>query len=185
MMYFASDMMFGDEIIACKRHFSSADEMNSKIVDNWNKTVYDSDIVYILGGVGDLSYLNSLCGIKNLMLSDMEDKYVDSYLNSISSQRDRIYDYDMYSKHLESTYGVSNVHYSKSILKKRYTGKLARLTTLADFKRDDIPVIVGGIGNEYQRLFKTGVNSNIFVNGMYPISDIEVEGLLKHVDKLI
>jgi calcineurin-like phosphoesterase family protein len=51
MLFFTSDLHFGhDKIIkACRRPFSSIEEMNAKLIENWNATVGTHDEVYILG----------------------------------------------------------------------------------------------------------------------------------------
>ncbi len=51
MLFFTSDLHFGHEKIikACRRPFSSVEEMNGKLVENWNATVGAHDEVYILG----------------------------------------------------------------------------------------------------------------------------------------
>lgn len=49
--FFTSDTHFGHENIIkfCKRPFSSVEEMNEALVENWNKVVSDTDTVFHLG----------------------------------------------------------------------------------------------------------------------------------------
>lgn len=184
MVYYVSDLFFGDNDVARRRHYSTYDEMSNIIVSNWNKIVCDTDTVYILGGVGDFSFLKSLNGEKILILSKSEQEHMMKYVSGISTTRDSEYDAEMYSWYLKSEYGISNVCYSGRLIHKNYSGRLVRMLT--DIPDDSSTVtIFGGINNEYQRLFKNGVNSNIFMNGMYPISEVEVEELIKHIDDLI
>ncbi len=51
MIYFTSDLHFYHENIIkhANRPFNNADEMNSVLIKNWNKTVSDQDSIYILG----------------------------------------------------------------------------------------------------------------------------------------
>lgn len=53
MIYFTSDQhFFHDKIIKfANRPFYDADEMNKKLIQNWNNTVTHDDSVYILGDV--------------------------------------------------------------------------------------------------------------------------------------
>jgi calcineurin-like phosphoesterase family protein len=185
MVFYVSDMCFGDEFIARKRHYSSAQVMSESIVSNWNSVVCNTDTVYILGGVGDFDFLRSLNGEKILILSEQEDKHMKEYVSCVSTNRDEEYDAEMYSWYLKSNYGVSNVIYSRKIIRKSYSGKIMRLTTQYTPIRDITFTIIGGMNNEYQRLFRCGLNSNIFMNGMYPISEVEVEELEKYIKNLI
>ena len=184
MIYYVSDMFFGNEYIAKRRHFSSVDDMNNLIVSNWNKVVCSDDTVYILGGVGDFNFLNSLSGEKILVMSDHEEDHFLSYVNGISPNRNKEYDYEMYEWHLVDIYGIKSLVMSKRIVKKNYAGRTIRLATEYSVTRDTIPSIIGGV-NEYQRLFKGGLNSNIFVNGYYPISDVEAEELLRKMKDIL
>lgn len=53
MNYFISDLHFGHNNILKydSRPFQNTDEMDEKIISNWNDTVTDNDDVYILGDV--------------------------------------------------------------------------------------------------------------------------------------
>lgn len=58
----------------CNRPFSSIEEMNEKIIENWNKTVQPGDIVYHLGDFGyDYKIANRLIGRKRLILGNHDD----------------------------------------------------------------------------------------------------------------
>ncbi len=184
MVYFVSDMFFGNIDVAKRRHFSSSSEMDSLIVSNWNKVVTSNDTVYILGGVGSFDYMSILAGEKILIMSEYERDHFLSYVNSISSNRDDDYDYEMYESYLEFEYGIKSLIKSGRVIKKNYTGRVIRLTTDYIKFRDLIPSIIGAT-NEYQRVFSDGVNSNIFLNGYYPISDLEVEELLRNKGNLL
>lgn len=185
MVYYASDLLFGDETVARKRHYLNATDMNNSIVANWNRVVCDADTVYIIGGIGDFSFIKSLNGDKHLIMSDSERVHMSEYVSTITPNRDEEYDADIYSWYLKSDFGISNVSYSGRIVRKTYSGKLVRLTTCRDCVGNGVFSVVGGLGNEYQRLFSNGLNSNIFVNGMFPISEVEVEELEKYIKNLL
>lgn len=55
MIYLISDLHLDHKNIIkyCNRPFSSVEEMNGAIIDNWNEVVKESDFVYL---VGDLAF---------------------------------------------------------------------------------------------------------------------------------
>lgn len=78
MVYFIADTHFYQFSIIpyCKRPFSSVEEMNEKLINNWNNVVSNQDIVYFLGdfGFSDQSRLrdiaNRLNGYKIIILGN-------------------------------------------------------------------------------------------------------------------
>ena len=53
-IFFIADLHFDDENIMNyeSRPFSTADEMNAAIIENWNRVVGKDDTVYLLGDIG-------------------------------------------------------------------------------------------------------------------------------------
>ena len=53
MIYFTSDLHFYHEKIIhhCRRPFADVQDMNERLIENWNRTVGPDDEVYILGDV--------------------------------------------------------------------------------------------------------------------------------------
>lgn len=53
-LWFTSDLHLGHENIIkyCHRQFETIDEMDEKIIENWNSVVHKNDTVFILGDVG-------------------------------------------------------------------------------------------------------------------------------------
>ena len=56
--YYIADTHFGHAKIIelCSRPFENVEEMDTRLIENWNKTVTDEDTVYILG---DFAFKNS------------------------------------------------------------------------------------------------------------------------------
>lgn len=68
-IFFTSDTHFGHKNIIkyCNRPFSSIDEMNEKLIENWNKVVSENDIVFHLGDFalgGSILYSKILSRLK-------------------------------------------------------------------------------------------------------------------------
>ena len=177
MVFYVSDMFFDNIKVSLNRHYSSVEDMNSDILERWNRVVSKDDTVYILGGVGNFEYIPSLNGSKILVMSDYERDTFMRYVESISDVRDEEIDYMMYETYRQETYGIKNLRASGKVIKKNYAGRIIRMQTGSVDKKNGIFNIAGAIGS-YQRMFDNGINCNIFVNGMYPISDTEIEELI-------
>lgn len=85
MNYYISDLHLGHENIIklTNRPFNSIEEMNAKLISNWNKVVKDEDNVYI---IGDLFYkskdniediLKILKGNKYLIIGNHDKEWLD------------------------------------------------------------------------------------------------------------
>lgn len=185
MVYYVSDMYFDCEDKAKARHFSSVSDMNNLIISNWNRIIYPTDEVYILGGIGNFDYLNSLNGEKIIVMSDNETEHFLRYIESVSSDRNEDIDYEIYEDYLKSQYNIKRLCKSGKVTKKLYSGRLVKLCTKRIKTRDNTPEIIGGI-NDLQRMFSpTGINSDILVNGYFPLSELDIEDLLHSFSKLI
>lgn len=90
-IFVISDTHFGHANIIkyCSRPFSSVEEMNEQLVDNWNKVVKTNDIVYHLGDVyfgENGKVLERLKGRKRLILGNHDvgkDKYLQNNFQKI------------------------------------------------------------------------------------------------------
>lgn len=85
MIYFTSDTHFNQQrtLELSKRPFETLEEMNTTLINNWNKTVKPEDTVYHLGDFGDITYREHLNGRVILLTGNYELKdYTYSELNS-------------------------------------------------------------------------------------------------------
>ncbi len=95
MNYYISDMHFGHKSILklCERPFSSVEEMDEAIIENWNKRVKCNDTIYILGDIAwEKSkapfYLSRLSGRKILVRGNHDavwDEGADAYFKGVYS----------------------------------------------------------------------------------------------------
>lgn len=105
-VYFISDTHFGSEklIKIENRPFSSVDEMNYAIINNWNQTVGKDDTVIHLGDVAyeDIDYfklshiINQLNGHKILIMGNHDKYTTKKYWESVFHE---VYDYPIIYNH--------------------------------------------------------------------------------------
>lgn len=89
IVYFISDTHFWHNPIVqyCNRPFSSIQDMNEKLIENWNNTVKDEDIVYFLGDfcLGNNNQAREICnrlkGYKIIVLGNHDDGGIEHWLN--------------------------------------------------------------------------------------------------------
>lgn len=78
MILFTSDLHLGhaNVIKHCDRPFTSADEMDEALIENWNRRVHNTDTVYIIGDLmfrtrkHPADYLDRLHGKKALIIGN-------------------------------------------------------------------------------------------------------------------
>ena len=83
MTYFISDLHLGHSNILelCRRPFGSIEEMDAKIIENWNRRVKKKDVVYIIGDViwdkrRVAYYMEQLAGKKILITGNHDSTWV-------------------------------------------------------------------------------------------------------------
>lgn len=86
MIYYTADTHFGHENIIklCNRPFTSIEDMNDALIDNWNKKVGGNDTVYI---IGDMFYkcpdaeniLKNLKGKKHLIIGNHDGSWLTKF----------------------------------------------------------------------------------------------------------
>jgi len=97
VIYYTADQHFGHSNIIrfCDRPFTTVGEMDEALINNWNDTVSDNDIVYILGDLMFRSdkhatyYIDKLRGTKHLILGNHDHKWIKNcnlqkYFKSVS-----------------------------------------------------------------------------------------------------
>jgi calcineurin-like phosphoesterase family protein len=83
MLYFTSDLHFGHEnLLQSRTSFSAIEEMDERLIQNWNKKVEKRDEVYILGDFSFRAkksihtYLKRLNGKKHLIIGNHDGKWM-------------------------------------------------------------------------------------------------------------
>lgn len=91
-VFFAADTHFDDASIIRyeNRPFENAAAMNEAIIENWNNVVSEDDEVFLVGDVGNTSYVEKLNGIKYLIKGNHDTLPDEEY---IKSGFVKVYDY--------------------------------------------------------------------------------------------
>lgn len=96
-VYVIADLHLGHSNLAVERGFSTVEEHDNLIIDNWNKIITKNDTVWILGDITmekDLyeQYLPKLKGMKNVILGNHDmPQHIPSmlkYVNKIAGMFD-------------------------------------------------------------------------------------------------
>lgn len=185
MLFYTSGLYFGNENVAKRRHFREVSTMNNRIIENWNSLITPEDKVYILGGVGEFDFLLSLNGEKVLMFSNDESEFYIKYISSLTTNLEDDFNQEMFEVYVRNIFYIEKVLFNKSTLVKDYTGNVVRLTIDEKAAKSSANFVVAGSIGERQRMFEGGVNSNIFVNGMFPLSEVDVQNLIHSKEKLM
>ena len=179
MLFFTSGLFFDNNTVSRRRHFRDSSEMNRVIIENWNKVVCGSDKVYILGGVGEFGYLPELSGEKRILISKSEYSFFESYVNGVTDVHDEAYDREMFETYVMQSYDVrGGVSFFPVQYSKLYSGRSVALSTngsLSSF--DGYYNILGNIG-DFQRVISNGINVDLSVNMLYPVSEVDIEDLI-------
>src|SRR5690554_6252037 len=84
-IYITSDLHFGHKKIYPLRGFSSIEEHNNTIIDNWNSIINKRDSTFILGdiafGATNIKLLNKLNGYKKLILGNHDSYNIKNYID--------------------------------------------------------------------------------------------------------
>lgn len=183
MLFFTSGLWLDDEKMAVKRKFVNANDMNRCIIQRWNKVVTEEDTVYILGDVGEFGYLKELHGDKIILMANSDMKLYHTYIESISDSRDESYDKEMFDVYVSNEYKVNHIQYHKRCMKRIYSGRILMLTT--DYTNYKSPEMfnLANLG-EYLKAGKHYLNVTTSMNYMTPVSEVEVEGIIKKAGNL-
>lgn len=178
LIYFTSDLFFGNNEISSYRGFNSVDSMNKLIISRWNSTVSNNDTVYILGGIGDFNFINMVNGHKILIMSDKEESYYNAYISSVSSGVDDMIDREMFDAYVCSNFSIDRVIFSNRIICTLSDGKIVVLTSDIENKYSmDFFNIAGNMG-DLKKFFDDGYNVNTGINYYCPVSENTILGLI-------
>lgn len=139
MKFYTADTHFGHSNIINfeNRPFSSVEEMDAKLITNWNRKVKSKDDIYILG---DFCYYRNPDEVSNLLSKLNGHKHLivgnhDQFLNRAEFDRnlfDSIKDIDIVHESLAgNNYGIVLCHYPIQVWYKQHYGYLHFYRTCA------------------------------------------------------
>ena len=174
--FYTSDTHFGSEraLTLSKRPFKSVDEMNWKIIENWNNRVHPNDKIYHLGDFGELWPVQYLNGEIFLIEGNYEKDEIiknNEYKKILEKYFDKIY---------EEPFINDDFDFSKKILcheplegLKLYN--IIKYKKIPDYK--NINFILFGHIHGRQKIKEFGIDVGTDANNYYPLSEEEVQFL--------
>ena len=175
-IFYTSDSHFNSEraLTLSKRPFKSVDEMNWKIIENWNNYVHPNDKVYHLGDFGELWPVKYLNGEIILIEGNYEKDEINKnseYKKILENTFDKIYDTPIISDDFD---------FSKKILCHEPLDGLKLYNKINYEKIPDnknINFILFGHIHGRQRIKEFGIDVGVDANNYFPISEEEVQFL--------
>ena len=172
--FYTSDTHFGSEraLILSNRPYKSVDEMNWKIIENWNNRVHPNDKVYHLGDFGELWPFKYLNGEIFLIKGNYEKDEINKnpgYIKTLEKYFDKIY---------EGPFINEDFDFSKKILCHEPLEGLKLYNILKYEENPDyknINFILFGHIHGRQKIKEFGIDVGVDANNYYPLSEEEVQ----------
>lgn len=167
-VFFTSDTHFYHRNIIrfCNRPFSSIEEMNEKLIENWNSVVGPDDYIFHLG---DFSFAGSD------KLKDLLSK-LNGHIYLIKGNHDRM------SKGMESLFYYTSYEMFIEVDKvKIYLNHYPFLTYTGAYKKNVIQLfghIHNNKGDRYKLLLPTQYNVGVDVNNFTPVSWSQLKDII-------
>ena len=192
-VFFTSDLHFGHEAIIkyCGRPFKDVNEMNRKLVENWNEVVPKDGIVFDLGDFalgGSSVWIDNViklnCNEHHLILGNHDLKNFrtnyEELFTSVSMQQVILIDgITIYLNHYPFLcFGGS---YLKDHSVWNLFGHVHSTKTKYDFNSIDNPEVKEILGKDDERLrhfFPTQYDVGVDLNGFKPVSFREVQSII-------
>lgn len=187
-LFFTSDLHFGHARIIeyCKRPYSSVEQMDRVLIDNWNDTISVDDTIVIAGDFclsgkqAWSTYLNKLNGIKILVEGNHDHGIPDGYFRHISP----LLNLEVFDQDIRKTQRITVCHYPMLSWHQSHKGAWQLFghwhgeSLLSPEKKD----IFGFIEEEQRQLSKINTDRQYDVgvdnNNYYPISYSMIKKIL-------
>lgn len=169
-IFYTSDTHFGSEraLNLSKRPFNTVEEMDWKLIENWNKVVHINDTVYHLGDFGSLWPKKYLNGNIILILGNYEKEDIEKnqmIYSELENKFDKVYKDPIILDNKNNKFILCHEPltgleiYNKEIIKEKNT--------------EDIFVLFGHIHGR-QKIKKFGIDVGIDAHNYFPISEKDI-----------
>ena len=178
-IFYTSDTHFSSEraFTLSKRPFNTVEDMDWKLIENWNRIVHVNDTVYHLGDFGDLWPMKCLNGKIILVQGNYEKKIIEenpAYLNELKNNFCEIYNEPIIIKNKQGKFILCHEPlsgldlYNKEIIKEK--------------NDKNIFVLFGHIHGK-QKIKKFGIDVGVDAHNYFPISQSDVLFYKNAIDK--
>ena len=192
-VFFTSDLHFGHEAIIkyCGRPFKDVNEMNRKLVENWNEVVPKDGIVFDLGDFalgGSSVWIDNViklnCNEHHLILGNHDLKNFrtnyEELFTSVSMQQVILIDgITIYLNHYPFLCFGGSYLTNHSVW--NLFGHVHSTPTKYGFEHIDNPEVKGILGKDDERIrhfFPTQYDVGVDLNGFKPVSFREVQSII-------
>lgn len=163
-IWVTSDTHFGSErtMELSKRPFESVEDMDNKMIENWNSVVDDDDLIIHLGDFGNYDVVNRLKGKIILICGNYEK-------GDISKKHES---YKNFKEHLQNN-GFHSVCFNKFIIKRKNRNNIVCVHEPS--KRNEVCFNLFGHIHKLQMVKYNGLNVGTDCHNFYPIDMNTVE----------
>jgi len=166
MIWFSADLHLGHENIIkyCNRPFKTLDDMNNKIIQNWNSRVKNTDIVY---HIGDFCFKGGLQG--SITGSKYWEKQLNGKIIHFSGNHDKNNSLKNVLKSGKMHYGGKNLHLQHIPPKEKDYGSNVDI------------ILCGHVHEKWKSKIEFGipvVNVGVDVWNFYPIN---IQEIMKYI----
>ena len=169
-IFYTSDTHFGSEraLNLSKRPFNSVEDMDWKLIENWNKIVHRNDTVYHLGDFGSLWPLKYLNGKIILIQGNYEKKLFEENPTMLTEFKNKF-------SEIHSEPIILNKQNQKFILCHEPLSGLAiyNKEIIKEKNKENIFVLFGHIHGR-QKIKKFGIDVGIDANNYFPMSESDI-----------
>jgi len=173
MRYFTSDTHFAHHNIIrfCNRPFATVDDMDRKLIENWNATVKPEDTIYCTGDFAMRTpkhFADQLKGKKILIIGNHD------YRNEVIQCFDEVHDY------LQIEIAGNKIHLSHYPYKQN-VGPYDKQFLHKMMEDDGNWLIHGHVHNSAPKIVQKSINASVECWNYKPFSEKEVESIIEGI----